>query len=146
MNKSRPYKKNKKETREPNRDQPKNRKQVEYLKDNALRSHTELTDRWKYVSTIEEYAKYKINDVSFSQIRNLFNLIQKENSTLKLPDIDYKLKYLAGRSGTDQRLKFLLRDLIIPLLKQVDDEEKLSRYQEFLTALLCYHKFYAKKK
>lgn len=87
--------------------------------------------------------KYK-NDISTSQLRNIFSRIKRINNFKELYALRPKLAYTYGRAEKKDGMKKLIV-LLDDQIKKVDDNEKLERFKSFFESIIAYHKFFGGK-
>lgn len=89
----------------------------------------------------ENFVKNKLNGMTKTQLRNVFELIRNCNSADELKMTKPKLLYTAGRLNGEAK-KFLLKLSI--LLSEVSMEEHVNLVKKFIETVLAYHKYHAK--
>ncbi|MFT4073115.1 MAG: type III-A CRISPR-associated protein Csm2 [Dysgonamonadaceae bacterium] len=89
----------------------------------------------------ENFVKNKLNGMTKTQLRNVFELIRNCNSADELKITKPKLLYTAGRLNGEAK-KFLLKLSI--LLSAVSMEEHVNLVKKFIETVLAYHKYHAK--
>lgn len=85
--------------------------------------------------------KEKKENISSSQLRNIYSKIRKVNKIPELYLIRPKLAYVYGRPNTKLEMQKLLI-LIDDLIRNVKNENQLKKFKEFFEAVIAYHKFY----
>lgn len=90
------------------------------------------------------YDRENYDNMTASQLRNIFARVQKINSLQKLCLLRPKLAFIAGRSDTTHAMKTMIF-LLDQLIANVDDGEKLKQFKAFYEAVIAYHKYYGGK-
>ena len=109
----------------------------------------------KMVKEAENIAKNEIQQVSASQIRNIYGAIKKlemssynEKVYRQLVLIKPKLAYMKGRASNKHKGDYINLEKIfgtaIDAVKK-EDEETFRRFCQFIEAILAYHKVYGDK-
>ena len=97
------------------------------------------------VDEAEKYGKQLSNNLTTSQIRNIYGAVKRiqmrgELDTHKLLMLKPKLAYAAKRHGGGVNT---LKDILTQAIDLVgDDSKKFSRFVDFFEAILAYHKAY----
>lgn len=102
----------------------------------------EKSDYSAYINKMKEYVQQKDN-LSASQLRNIFYDVRKVQKVSELYMIRPKLAYAAGRSDKDDVKEVMV--LFDDLIAQVENQEQLKAFQDFFEAIIAYHKFYGGK-
>lgn len=127
-----------------------NHYELEKLKLWSLNPPKGLEESKSFFKQIEAYVQKKLQEkVTISQIRTLFNAIHNINDYNAIYNLVPKLRYQSKRPNFAREYRFFIDDLIIPIIESIKKENgevQLENFKEFVTALLCYHKYYAKKK
>ena len=99
-----------------------------------------------YIDRVKKfiYEKKNYDNMTASQLRNIFARVQKINSHQKLCLLRPKLAFIAGRSDTTRVMKTMIF-LLDQLISNVDDVEKLKQFKAFYEAVIAYHKYYGGK-
>jgi len=88
--------------------------------------------------------RFKRNDLSTSQIRNIFSSIKKMEMSgfneKELLLLKPKLAYAAGRRGAKQGTKDLKEVLSIAIESVGNSTEKFENFCNFFEAILAYHR------
>jgi CRISPR type III-A-associated protein Csm2 len=90
------------------------------------------------------YDRKNYDNMTASQLRNIFARVQKINSHQKLCLLRPKLAFIAGKSDTTHAMKTMIF-LLDQLIANVDDGEKLKQFKAFYEAVIAYHKYYGGK-
>ncbi len=95
------------------------------------------------LNTIEDFVENEGENLSPSQLRNIYDKAISCKSLNELKLLRPNLAYIAGRDkkvGTKKFVAFL--DLLI---KNVNTEEQVKEFKTFFEAVVAYHKFYGKQ-
>jgi CRISPR-associated protein Csm2 len=104
----------------------------------------ERKDENKFIDYTKKLVnKYK-NDISTSQLRNIFSKIKRINNYKELYALRPKLAYTYGRAERKDGMKKLLV-LLDDQIKKVDSNDKLMHFKDFFESIIAYHKFYGGK-
>jgi CRISPR-associated protein Csm2 len=96
----------------------------------------------KVLESIEKFVAEDGQNLSTSQLRNIYDKATKEKTVNGLKLIRPNLAYIAGRSSNDKEKSLLA--FIDLLIKSVDSDEKVKEFHIFFEAVVAYHKFYGK--
>jgi len=94
------------------------------------------------LSAIEKFVSSEGQNLSTSQLRNIYDKAKKALTVNELKLIRPNLAYLAGRS-TNEKEKGLLAFIDI-LIKEVNSDQKVKEFHTFFESVVAYHKFYGK--
>lgn len=89
---------------------------------------------------------YAVNNLSTSQLRNVFNDIQmiREYDEVKLQILRPKLAYIAGRHSKTWVIKENFQPLIDNLIQKVNIQN-FNNFKNFIEAIVAYHRFHGGK-
>lgn len=112
-------------------------------KDSFLFMHSKVDN--ENIQTIQEFMYFNYEDITTSQLRNIYNLVlvieDGEPSQLSLKRV--KLAYIAGRTDKNKKGLHNLLNILDSLFEEVkSDQEKLKGVKTFTEALVAYHKYY----
>lgn len=116
---------------------------LEKAKENFLNMHTNVDD--KNIEAIQEFMYFNYEDITPSQLRNIYNLVLDvdKNEPLQLSLKRVKLAYIAGRTDKKKMGQHNLLSLLDSLFEAVkNDPGKLKGVKTFIEALVAYHKYY----
>ncbi|MDW8019136.1 MAG: type III-A CRISPR-associated protein Csm2 [Chloroherpetonaceae bacterium] len=97
-------------------------------------NYHELIDR------IKRYTGYIAKRITSHQLRNIFNKVKKVKQPEELWKMEVQLAYLAGRNEANKDFRIFV-DVLTNLIRNANSLERLSKFQEFLTAIVAYHKY-----
>lgn len=82
-------------------------------------------------------------NISSSQLRNIFSKVKSTNDFIKIILIRPKLAYVGGRTDSKEvkEIAFLFEQLI----SKIDNNEKLQSFKDFFEAIIAYHKYFGGK-
>ncbi|WP_196889313.1 type III-A CRISPR-associated protein Csm2 [Aureivirga sp. CE67] len=100
-----------------------------------------------FFEKLEKYVKHKFgsngkSDITPTQLRNIYNLIKKENNVSGMKQLQPKMVYTAARIGGKGK------DLVIDMKKDIQNintYEEVKAFKQYMEAILAYHKFYFPK-
>lgn len=93
------------------------------------------------ISRVENLVQKRLaNSITGSQLRKLFDAVQKEQDS----ETRIQLIYIAARQNNSTAQKFaqFIKDLILYIN---DDNGKIKRFKLFMESIISYHKYYSKK-
>lgn len=106
---------------------------------------TESKQLQELVEKIKEFCENEINEISPTQVRNIFELIHQRGTHLnKLAFLRPKLAYYAAKADRQKKEKPQLQILALlldKLLKATKTKAQLGSLRQFMEALLAYHVF-----
>lgn len=119
----------------------------QYLKKNmeAVLSMHQLKDHnkvKKIVDSISSFVKDKGKNLSSSQLRNLYDKIQKEQTISGLQRLRPKIAYMAARQTNDSAKRLV--KFFENTISQVKTEDQLKGFKSYFEAFVAYHKFHHK--
>ena len=85
--------------------------------------------------------KEKKENISSSQLRNIFSRVKRVEKISELYTLRPKLAYVYGRPSTKEEMKKLIV-LLDDQIKKVKNEKQLEKFKSFFEAIIAYHKFY----
>lgn len=97
-----------------------------------------------YIQKLKDFIKYKAQNISTSQIRNIFTIIKKEQELDGLKRIRPKLAYTYGRAEKNKSLKELIF-LMDSQIQGLNDQTEIPKLKDFFEAIVAYHKYYGGK-
>ena len=92
--------------------------------------------------TIEKFVSEEGQNLSTSQLRNIYDKVLKAQNINELKLVRPNLAYIAGRSSNDKEKSLLA--FIDLLIKSVNSETQIQEFKIFFEAVVSYHKFYGK--
>ena len=92
--------------------------------------------------TIEKFVSEEGQNLSTSQLRNIYDKVLKAQNINELKLVRPNLAYIAGRSSNDKEKSLLA--FIDLLIKSVSSETQIQEFKIFFEAVVSYHKFYGK--
>ncbi|MDD4437416.1 MAG: type III-A CRISPR-associated protein Csm2 [Tissierellia bacterium] len=95
------------------------------------------------INAVEKFVKDYANDISPTQLRNIYSKIKGVKSSLELKLLRPNLAYVAARHGNDKAKEMIA---IIDLLIQKTDDDSLDSFKKLMEIIIAYHKFYNTKK
>lgn len=113
--------------------------------DEILKS--ERQDENKFIEAVKELMKFLLgggkqkDNISSSQLRNIFTRVRKAKDPKQLHILRPKLAYVYGRPNTKQEMKKLLV-LLDDLIQRVNNENQVIEFKNFFESIIAYHKFY----
>lgn len=97
-----------------------------------------------YIAKIKEYVSRIRNNVTSSQLRNVFLRVKKAGTCEELLLLRPKIAYVGGRSDSYDLKTFVF--LLDRLIENLDnDKDKMIQFQSFFEAVIAYHKYYGGK-
>lgn len=85
----------------------------------------------------------KSDNITTSQLRNVFSITKKARTKEQLQIIRPKLAYTYGRADKDELKKLLY--FLDNQLTNVNSNEDVKTFQNFFEAIIAYHKYYGGK-
>lgn len=94
------------------------------------------------IERVKRYTGYiaKANRITSHQLRNIFNQVKKVKQPEELWRMEVQLAYLAGRNESNKDFKTFV-DTLSNIIRHTKTMEHLRKFQEFLTAIIAYHKY-----
>jgi len=104
---------------------------------------TKRRDENKFLEATKRLVKKYKNDISTSQLRNIFSKIKniKDEDYKKFYLLRPKLAYVSGRAEKKYGMKKLI-ELLDDQIKKIDSEEKAKQFKYFFESVIAYHKYY----
>lgn len=97
------------------------------------------------ISNISDYVSIKGKKITTSQLRNIFAKVKKIETYTKLQLLRPQLAYIMVRQGEKDAKDFVVfLDKIIQKVDK-DNAEHIKGFQEFMEAIVAYHKFHHPK-
>ncbi|TNJ40312.1 type III-A CRISPR-associated protein Csm2 [Chlorobaculum thiosulfatiphilum] len=97
-----------------------------------------------YITKIKEYVSGIRNNITSSQLRNVYLRVKKAGNCEELLLLRPKIAYVGGRSDSYDMKTFVF--LLDRLIENLDDnKEKMKQFQSFFEAVIAYHKYYGGK-
>lgn len=111
---------------------------------NVLSSFSDVSKADELINKIEKLVSEEAEQLSASQLRNVYDKIISANDLMVLKMIRPQLAYMAGRvSGRDSfKVKGFL-SFMDYLIKETT-EESLDTFKKFMEMIVAYHKYYGK--
>jgi len=113
------------------------------IKDEILTN--ERRDENVYLDNVKKMVEQLIGprkeDISSSQLRNVFSRVRKMKEPKELYLLRPKLAYIYGRPNSKDGMKKLII-ILDELIPKVDNKDKLEKFKSFFEAIIAYHKFY----
>lgn len=97
-----------------------------------------------YIQKLKDFIKKKAQNISTSQIRNIYSIIKKEQELDGLKRIRPKLAYTYGRAEKNESLKELIF-LMDSQIQGLNEQTEVSKLKDFFEAIIAYHKYYGGK-
>lgn len=110
------------------------------MKNCVLKNGCEDYKKFILVHT-EEFISKKLNRMTKTQMRNIFDLVMSCRNSEELNMIKPRLIYTAGRLEGESK-KFLIN--LSKLVTKANNDEDVENMKKFLETALAYHKYYAK--
>lgn len=116
-----------------------------YIIENVLTIQNNEKQYDNYCSAVLEYAKFlEKNGVTATTLRNIYRKVQlagsSSNKLLEIKKLRIDYAYLAGKNPKTKPLTTVL-DI---LTKKIEKEKDIEEFQNFLEALVAYHKYVTK--
>ena len=110
--------------------------------DNILKTER---DENKFIDKLKEFMERNANQISTSQLRNVFSKIKNLDTSNfnEVYSLRPKLAYVYGRSDSYGMKKILL--LLDDKIKEIKSREELEQFKNFFESVIAYHKFYGGK-
>ena len=115
-----------------------------------IKSHTprilkkeDMDDINLFLDLTEQFGKLCSKKISTSQIRAIFSIVKKlpDKFDVCKKDLNLLRPKLAYQKGRFPQLE-PLTDVLIELIKNVNDDLSLKGFKEFFEAIIAYHKAY----
>ena len=105
---------------------------------------TMRTNENKFIDSTKKLVGIYKNDISTSQLRNIFSRIKRIENYNELYSLRPKLAYVYGRAEKKDGMKKLIV-LLDDQIQKVDSKEKLKQFKSFFESIIAYHKFFGGK-
>ncbi len=109
--------------------------------DYYLRTKTQLVP--EYIEGIQSFVKSVGDNISTSQLRNVFPAIKSESDFSRLARLRPQLAYISGKSDKDEQRKLIY--LLDQMIVKITSPDQLKAFQYFFEAIIAYHKYYGGK-
>jgi CRISPR-associated protein Csm2 len=106
--------------------------------DEILKS--EKADYNAYIDKVKDIVKAYKNDISTSQLRNIFFDVRQKKTPSELYVLRPKLAYAGARAEKKGAKVIML--LFDDLISQTKTEEEVVEFQNFFEAVIAYHKYF----
>lgn len=95
------------------------------------------------INAVEKFIKNYANEITPTQLRNIYSKIKGVDSPLELKLLRPNLAYVAARQGKKEAKEMIA---FIDLLIQKTDDRSLDSFKKLMEITIAYHKFYHTKK
>ncbi|HQI41150.1 MAG: type III-A CRISPR-associated protein Csm2 [Ignavibacteriales bacterium UTCHB2] len=99
-----------------------------------------------YINKLKDFISsllQKSDNITTSQLRNVFSLAKKARAKEQLQIIRPKLAYVYGRSDKDELKKLLF--FLDHQITNVNSNDDVKKFQDFFESIIAYHKYYGGK-
>lgn len=122
-------------------------KKKEYYSDEFI---DEILDEKKtnindYIDKVKILTKKIYEDISTSQLRNVFYEVKKAITPNDIHILRPKFAYISGKTDEKKKGMKIFLYLLEELAKKIDNEKKLNEFKNFFESIISYHKYYGGK-
>jgi len=97
----------------------------------------------KVINAVEKLMKENANALTYTQMRNIYGIIQKTNDFIELHRARPRIAYIQARQdGNGKKLVGFFADI----MKLVEDVNQFNEFKQLMESVVAYHKLYEKKK
>ncbi len=97
----------------------------------------------QYIDGIKSFVKSVGDNISTSQLRNVFPAIKTETDYQQLARLRPQLAYISGKADKDEQRKLIY--LLDQMIVNITSADQLKAFQYFFEAIIAYHKYYGGK-
>lgn len=98
-----------------------------------------------YIDRLKLFTKSIYEDISTSQLRNVFYEVKKSTDPKQIYIMRPKFAYISGRTDNRKEGMKIFLFLLDELAKNVDNEKKLTEFKNFFESIISYHKYFGGK-
>ena len=106
--------------------------------------HPDVKDFNRLVDSTKAFVQKIAKKISTSQLRNIFARVKSAHSPRDLYKLRPLLAYAAGRSSRHEEREALTELVVLmdTVIKHVQNENDVARFQEFAESIVAYHRYF----